>query len=70
MKKKDLKKTNPTELKKKLEELRRDIMKYNSQISTGTPSENPGKIRAVKKTIARIKTMLHKYETHETKEVK
>lgn len=69
MKKKDLKKTNPAELKKKLEELRKDIMKYNSQISTGTPSENPGRIKSVKKTIARIKTILHKYE-NEIKEVK
>lgn len=69
MKKKDLKRTNPAELKKKLEGLRKDIMKYNSQISTGTPSENPGRIKSVKKTIARIKTILHKYE-NEIKEVK
>ncbi|MBS3151000.1 50S ribosomal protein L29 [Candidatus Woesearchaeota archaeon] len=63
MKKRDLKKTNITELKKMLEELKKELMKYNSQVSTGTPSENPGKIRAVKKTIARIKMLLQKYET-------
>mgnify|MGYP001603795029 FL=1 len=67
MKKKDLKKTNPAELGKKLEELKMELMKYNSQISTGTPSENPGRIRAVKKTIAGIKTLLHKRETLEGK---
>ncbi len=69
MKKKDLKKTNTAALKKRLEGLRKDIMKYNSQVSTGTPSENPGRIKSVKKTIARIKTILHKYE-NEIKEVK
>ena len=69
MKKNDLKKTSPAELKKKLDELRKDVMKYNSQVSTGTPSENPGRIRSAKKTIARIKMMLHKYE-NETEEVK
>ena len=67
MKKKDLKKTSPAELKKRLEELKKELMKYNSQISTGIPSENPGRIRAVKKTIARIKMLLHKYEIGEGK---
>ncbi|MEK6856788.1 MAG: 50S ribosomal protein L29 [Nanoarchaeota archaeon] len=67
MKKNDLKKTNRIELEKKLIVLKMELMKYNSQISTGTPSENPGKIKAVKKTIARIKTLLNKHETMEEK---
>lgn len=65
MKKKDLKKISPAELEKKLYELKKEMMKYNSQVSTGAPSENPGRIRAVKKTIARINTMLHKYNMKE-----
>lgn len=60
MKKNELKKINPADLKKKLEELKKELMKYNSQISTGTPSENPGRIRSVKKTIAKINMILHK----------
>ncbi len=67
MKKKDLKKINPAELRKRIEELKKELMKYNSQVSTGAPSENPGKIRAVKKTIARINTLLSKYETQEAR---
>lgn len=67
MKKKDLKKTNPAELWKKLDELKKEMMKYNSQVSTGAPSENPGRIKAVKKMIARINTILHKYDVKEVK---
>ncbi len=61
MKKKDLKKISPAEIGKKLDELKREMMKYNAQISTGAPSENPGRIRSVKKTIARMNLMIHKH---------
>lgn len=44
------------------------MMKYNAQISTGTPPENPGKVRNVKRTIARINTLLK--EKPEEKEKK
>ncbi len=49
---------NKEELEKQLEELRKEMMKYRAQISTGTPTENPGRVRAVKRTIARIITIL------------
>ena len=32
-------------------------MKLRAQVSRGTPPENPGRIRAIKRTIARILTM-------------
>jgi len=67
MKKKDLRKINPAELKKKLDELKRELMKYNSQVSTGAPSENPGKIKSIKKTIAHMNLILHKYKPQEGK---
>lgn len=59
IKKNDLKQMDEEMLKKKLDDLRREIIKINAQISTGTPPENPGRVREIKKTIARILTMLN-----------
>ena len=58
MKVKELRTLPQEELNKKLDELYKDIMKENAQIATGTVPKNPGKIKVMKKTIARIKTML------------
>ena len=58
IKTKELKKIDPKELESKLEQLRKDLIKYNAQISTGTPPENPGQVKSTKKTIARILTIL------------
>jgi large subunit ribosomal protein L29 len=69
MKKQELKKINPSELEGKLEELRKELMKYRAQISTGTPPENPGRVKSVKKTIARMNLMLHKLNQDKDKEV-
>ena len=55
---KKLKDLSKEDLEKQLVELRKEMMKYRSQISTGTPPENPGKVGNVKKTIARIKTII------------
>ena len=56
---KELKQTSQNELKSKLEQLKKDLMKANAQISTGTPPENPGKVKVIKKTIARINLILN-----------
>ena len=61
MKKKDLKKLKREDIQAKLEEMKKELMKYNAQISTGTPPENPGRVKTVKKTIARL-TMILKNE--------
>ena len=58
MKAKELKALAVNDLNSKMEELYKDLMKDNAQISTGTIPKNPGKIRLAKKTIARIKTLL------------
>ncbi len=59
---KNLKELSKEDMNKKMEELRRDLMKFNAQISTGTPPENPGQVRNVKRTIARLKTFLKNKE--------
>ena len=58
MKIKELRTLGETELKQKVQELYKELMKDNAQIATGTIPKNPGKIRMTKKTIARIKTLL------------
>ena len=59
MKKLELKQKSNEDLKKNLNELRRDLMKLNAQRSTGTIPENPGNIKKFRRTIARINTILN-----------
>lgn len=58
MKYDDLKNMKADDLKKHMEEAETELIKLNAQVATGTPPENPGKIKELKKTIARIKTAL------------
>jgi large subunit ribosomal protein L29 len=77
IKRNELKQMGKENLKNKLVELRKELIKVNAQISTGTPPENPGRVREIKKTIARILTILNqpkqevkeksKKQTEETK---
>jgi len=62
MKIKEIKQISKEDLEKKLIELKKDLMRYNSQISTSTPPENPGMVKATKKTIAKIITLLKSKE--------
>ncbi len=59
IKKNELKIMKETELKTKLIDLRKELMRYNSQVATKTTPENPGRIRLIKKTIAKIYTQLN-----------
>ena len=59
LKKSELKRMEEPALLEKRNELRKEMIKINAQLSTKTTPENPGRIRAVKKTIARINTMLN-----------
>jgi len=38
----------------KLADLKKELMKINSQIATGTVPKSPGKVREIKRTIAKI----------------
>ena len=58
MKVKELRALGEPELKNKMTELYKELMKDNAQVATGTIPKNPGKLRLAKKTIARIKTLL------------
>lgn len=47
------------QMSEKLKELRKELLKMNSQIAVGTAPESPGKVKQVKKEIARILTVLN-----------
>ncbi|MBR9700848.1 50S ribosomal protein L29 [Candidatus Woesearchaeota archaeon] len=62
MKFKDLQKKSPEDLKKELEKYKMDLMKYRAQVATGGAGKDAGKIREIKRTIARIMTLNRKQE--------
>ncbi len=45
------------EIKNRLNELRKELMKENVQVSSGTAPSNPGKLKQIKKNIARLLTI-------------
>ncbi len=57
IRKSELKKMSREDLKKKLNELRLELMKLNAQRVVGG-SVNPGRLRETRRTIARILTYL------------
>ena len=59
IKAKELRGMKDDELRDKLTEVRKELMKINSQIAVGTVPESPGKVRQIKKTIARMLTILN-----------
>ncbi len=61
MKISEIRALSPEERKKKLEELRTELIRLRLQAATGT-LDNPGKIRAIRKTIARILTVMREEE--------
>ncbi|MBU0962707.1 MAG: 50S ribosomal protein L29 [Nanoarchaeota archaeon] len=66
MKIKELRKMDEKILESKITEIKKDLMKLNAQVATGTTPENPGRIRSLKKTIAKIYTL----QNEKSKEVK
>ena len=57
MKNKDIKKIKKEDVKKRLAELRTELMILQGQSKTGTPPKNPGQIKSIKRTMAKIYTL-------------
>ncbi len=55
--------TPKEELKNRLNELRKELIKLNAQIATGTTPKSPGQLKQIKKTVARILTVLERKES-------
>ncbi len=66
MKFKELKIMEEAELKDKLNDLNNELMKQNAQIATGTTPKSPGQVKQIKKTIAKILTLLNKEKKGKT----
>ena len=70
IKKNELKKLDKQSLQNKLIDLKKELMKFNTQISTGTLPENPGKIKEIKRTIAKIIFTLDKFKQNKEEKKK
>jgi len=57
LKRNELKQMNKTAVENKLLELRKELVKANAQIAMGTMPENPGRIKEIKRTIAKLITL-------------
>ena len=57
IKKNELIQMDEKSMNEKMDELKKELVKINAQISMGTMPENPGKIKEIRKTIARINTI-------------
>jgi len=55
---KELRSLSNPEVEKRLEQLKRDLLKFNVQASMGTNAAQSGKIKQTKKGIARLLTLL------------
>ena len=67
LRKSDLAKMEKKDLEKQLTELRKELIKVNAQIATGTVPENPGDVKNIKKNIARILTKFNSKKMEEKK---
>ena len=69
MRAKEIRALPKEELTNKLSELKRELIKNNAQIATGTTPKSPGQMRELKKTIARILTIEREPPLKKTKEL-
>lgn len=57
LKSRDARKLDNAELDKKVQELRLEVAKEKASIAIGAPVSSPGKMREMKRTIARVLTI-------------
>lgn len=57
IRKNELKQMNEKDINEKLRSLQEELIKINAQIAMGTLPQNPGRIKEIRRTIARIKTI-------------
>jgi large subunit ribosomal protein L29 len=56
---KEIRKLSESEYTGKLSELKKELLKLRAQKSAGSTPENPGKIKALRRTIARMITIFN-----------
>lgn len=58
----EIRELTPEERMRRLEELRTELSKLRTMISAGGSVENPGRVRALRRTIARLLTVMREEE--------
>ena len=64
----EIREMNPEEIDRKLVELRSELAKQRASMASGAGMENPGVIRAIRRSIARILTYINEQSTLTTEE--
>jgi large subunit ribosomal protein L29 len=62
---KELKSLSSEELNNRLGEFRKELLKLSVEVASGANPSSPGKIKQVKKNVARILTLLKEKELEE-----
>jgi len=65
IKKSEFKQMNEAALMQSMADLNKELIKINTQRSTHTTLENPGRVKIIRKTIAKIKTKMHELKTNQ-----
>ncbi|RDE12652.1 MAG: 50S ribosomal protein L29 [Candidatus Thorarchaeota archaeon] len=63
----DIRKLTPPERQKKLQELYNELTNARIELATGGGTQNPHKIKGVRKAIARVLTIEHEIELEGSK---
>lgn len=69
IKRNELTQMNKETVKGKLKELKKEMIKINAQRSSKTLPESPGRVKEIRRTIARLLTKLHNLPEKSVKEV-
>ena len=67
IKKTELRTLNTKQIDDRIKELRKDLLKFNAQRAVGTTIENPGKIKLIKRTIAKLLTIKNQNSHNDVK---
>ena len=62
MKAKEITTMSPADIEQKVVELKQELAKERASIASGTKSENPGKIRKLRRDVARLLTIKRQKE--------
>ena len=68
MKIKEIRNMDTASLNEKLTELKKELVKVNAQVAIGTALKNPGQVRIIKKTLARILTLSTEKDVEKSKQ--
>jgi len=66
----DLQKKTKEDLKKELDVKHLELLRMKAQVATGAAGKDSGKVREVKRTIARIHTLLNSKDAKKTSKTK